>query len=163
VVSDYFCLNGEPCGVEWVLGNGHVDMASTDTRLHEFLPHIKWRIRVPSGAQHITRTKESPDITKFHSFYFTSLTSIITSQVHHTSALEFNIKLYSEFNSSGKKVRSSSVDLDTTMKPIHGITRQSHCWPGMDPTPWTNQSAKYSAKPNQLSYHQKTHLKNCHK
>jgi hypothetical protein len=36
--------------------------------------------------------KASPDITRFHSFYLTILTSIITSQVHQTSTSELNIK-----------------------------------------------------------------------
>jgi hypothetical protein len=65
--------------------------------------------------------KASPEITTFHSFYLTSLTSIITSRVHQTSTLEVkHQKLYSEFTSSGKKTRSSIVDLDTTVKPIRG-------------------------------------------
>jgi hypothetical protein len=75
------------------------------------------------------------------------------------SLTELNIKLYSEFNSSENKTRSSIIILDTTRKPVRGITRQSHCWPGTDPTPLTNQLEKYSAQPNQLSYVQKTHLK----
>jgi hypothetical protein len=45
------------------------------------------------------------------------------------------------------------------MKPIRGITQQSHNWLGPDPTPWTNQAARYKAKSNQLSFLQKTHLK----
>jgi hypothetical protein len=47
-VSNYFCLNGEPRRVEWVLGNGHAHTAPTDTRLHEFLPPHK---EVDSGTQ----------------------------------------------------------------------------------------------------------------
>jgi hypothetical protein len=38
------------------------------------------------------------------------------------------------------------------MKPIRGITWQSYRWPGTDPTPWTNQAARYKAKSNQLSF-----------
>jgi hypothetical protein len=52
VVSENLGLDGEPRGVKWMLGNGHVHMGPTDTHLHELLPHIKRWIRVPSGAQH---------------------------------------------------------------------------------------------------------------
>jgi hypothetical protein len=104
--------------------------------------------------------KASPEIITFHNFYLTSLTSIITSQVHQTSTLKFKHRNFIQsLSSSGKKTRSSIVDSDTTMKPICGITWQSHCWPGTDPTRQSNQSAKHTATSKKLSYLQKTHLK----
>jgi hypothetical protein len=91
-------------------------------------------------------------------FYLTSLTSIITSRVHQTSTLKLKYRNFIQsLSSSGKKIRSSIIDSDTTMKPIHGITRQSHYWLRTDPTARSNQSSKHTATSNQLSYLQKTH------